>query len=189
LNEYSPDESGLNQIRDALDNFYSRYVVNGISISEQLSPLISFDMMLVNSLTAKVEIRKTRNLTMSFSNNQLTEVKNNELVIGAGYRFKDVELTLNVGGRKRNLKSDLNLRLDFSTRKQITMIRKLEEAQDQPTAGAIMYTLKLSVDYVLSNRFNVSLFYDQTINDPIVGTAFKTVNAKVGIMLRFTLAT
>ena len=188
-NEYDPDESGLNQIRDALDNFYSRYVVNGVSISEQLSPLISFDMMLVNSLTAKVEIRKTRNLTMSFSNNQLTEVKNNELVIGAGYRFKDVELNLNVGGRKRNLKSDLNLRLDFSARKQITMIRKLEEAQDQPTAGNIAYTLKLSVDYVLSNRFNVSLFYDQTINNPIVGTSFKTVNAKVGIMLRFTLAT
>ncbi len=188
-NEYDPDESGLNQIRDALDNFYSRYVVNGISISEQLSPLISFDMMLVNSLTAKVEIRKTRNLTMSFSNNQLTEVKNNELVIGAGYRFKDVELTLNVGGRKRNLKSDLNLRFDFSTRKQITMIRKLEESQDQPTAGTMMYTFKLSVDYVLSNRFNVSLFYDHTINDPIVGTAFKTVNAKLGITLRFTLAT
>ncbi len=188
-NEYDPDESGLNQIRDALDNFYSRYVVNGISISEQLSPLISFDMMLVNSLTAKVEIKKTRNLTMSFSNNQLTEVKNNELVIGAGYRFKDVELVLNVAGRKRNLKSDLNLRLDFSTRKQITMIRKLEESQDQPTSGAIMYTLKLSVDYVLSNRFNVSLFYDHSLNNPIVGTAFKTTNAKVGITLRFTLAT
>ena len=188
-NEYDPDESGLNQIRDQLNNFYSRYVINGISISEQLSPLISFDMMLVNSMSVKVEVKKTRNLTMSFSNNQLTEVKNNELIIGAGYRFKDVALTISVGGRKRDLKSDLNLRFDFSARKQITMIRKLEEAQDQPTSGNIQYTFKLSADYVLSNRFNVSLFYDQSINNPIVGTSFKTVNAKVGLMLRFTLAT
>ncbi|MBQ5571500.1 MAG: hypothetical protein IIT38_01350, partial [Bacteroidales bacterium] len=66
---------------------------------------------------------------------------------------------------------------------------KLEEAQDQPTSGNIQYTFKLSADYVLSNRFNVSLFYDQSINNPIVGTSFKTVNAKVGLMLRFTLAT
>jgi cell surface protein SprA len=146
-------------------------------------------MMLVNSMTVKVEVKKTRNLTMSFSNNQLTEVKNNELIIGAGYRFKDVALTISVGGRKRDLKSDLNLRFDFSARKQITMIRKLEEAQDQPTSGNIQYTFKLSADYVLSNRFNVSLFYDQSINNPIVGTSFKTVNAKVGLMLRFTLAT
>ncbi|MBQ4216226.1 MAG: cell surface protein SprA, partial [Bacteroidales bacterium] len=189
INEYDPDENGLNHIRDELNNIYSRYVVNGISISEQLSPLISFDMMLVNSMTVKVEVKKTRNLTMSFSNNQLTEVKNNELIIGAGYRFKDVALTISVGGRKRDLKSDLNLRFDFSARKQITMIRKLEEAQDQPTSGNIQYTFKLSADYVLSNRFNVSLFYDQSINNPIVGTSFKTVNAKVGLMLRFTLAT
>lgn len=188
-NEYDPDDNGINYIRDELNNFFSRYIVNGISISEQLSPLISFDMTLVNSLTAKVEIKKTRNLTMSFSNNQLTEVKNNELIIGAGYRFKDVEVLLKVGGRQRNLKSDLNLRVDFSARKQITMIRKLEEAQDQPTAGMIQYTLKLSADYVLSNRFNVSVFYDQSINVPIVGTSFKTTNAKLGITLRFTLAT
>ena len=80
INEYDPDESGLNHIRDELNNIYSRYVINGISISEQLSPLISFDMMLVNSMTFKVEVKKTRNLTMSFSNNQLTEVKNNELI-------------------------------------------------------------------------------------------------------------
>ena len=189
INEYDPDDNGLNHIRDELNNIYSRYVINGISISEQLSPLISFDMMLVNSMTVKVEVKKTRNLTMSFSNNQLTEVKNNELIIGAGYRFKDVALTIKIGSRKRDLKSDLNLRFDFSARKQITMIRKLEEAQDQPTSGNIQYTFKLSADYVLSNRFNISLFYDQSINNPIVGTSFKTVTAKVGLMLRFTLAT
>lgn len=188
-NEYDPRSDGFNYVRDELGNFYSRYIINGVSLNEQISPLISVDVTLVNSLSAKVEIKRTRNMTMSFSNNQLTEVKNNEVVVGAGYRFKDVELVLKAGGKKRDLKSDLNLRFDFSARKQITIIRKLEEAQDQPTAGTISYTWKLSADYVLSNRFNVSLFYDQTINDPIIGLSYKTTMAKFGLTLRFTLAT
>ncbi|MCF0207202.1 MAG: hypothetical protein HUK15_07230, partial [Bacteroidales bacterium] len=171
------------------NNFFSRYIINGIGISEQLSPLISFDMTMVNSFLVKVEVKKTRNLTMSFSNNQLSEVKNNELVIGAGYRFKDVQVVIKAGGRQHNLKSDLNLRFDFSLRKQLTMIRKLEEAQDQPTAGMISLKFTLSADYVLSNKFNVSLFYDHGFNKPIYGTSFPTTNAKLGITLRFTLAT
>jgi cell surface protein SprA len=187
-NEYY-EENGFNIIRDELDNYYSKYQINGMSISEQFSPLISIDMTMVNSFILKMEVKKTRNLNMSFSNNQLTELKTDEYIIGTGYRFKEVEIVIKSGGRQRNFNSDLNIRLDFSIRNTLTIIRKLEEGFNQPTAGNLTYTIKTSADYALSNRFNLRLFYDQVINRPTLGVTFPTSNTKFGITLRFTLAT
>lgn len=187
-NEYY-EVDGFNIIRDELDNFYSKYQINGISISEQFSPLISIDVTMTNSFIAKIEVKKTRNLSMSFTNNQLSEMKNDEYIIGTGYRFKDVEITITSGGKPRNFKSDLNVRFDFSVRNTLTVIRKLEEGFNQPTAGQVTYSIKTSADYILSNRFNLRLFYDQTINKPTLNLTFPTSNTNFGISLRFTLAT
>src|SRR5690554_3276856 len=118
---------------------------------------------------------------MSFSNNQLTDMRNNEYIIGTGYRFKDVEINIKSGGRTRNFKSDLNVRLDFSLRDNLTVTRKLEEGFNQPTAGTQTYTIKASADYVLSNRFNLRLFYDQVINRRTMGVSFKSSNINFGV--------
>ncbi|MCF8365575.1 MAG: cell surface protein SprA, partial [Bacteroidales bacterium] len=72
------------------DNYIPEYQIQQVSIIEQFSPLISFDMTWLNSLMSKFEIKKSRNLSMSFVNNQLTEVVSNEYIVGLGYRFKDV---------------------------------------------------------------------------------------------------
>lgn len=187
-NEYF-EADGFNFIRDELENYYSKYQINGISISEQFSPLLSIDMTMVNSFIIKLEVKKNRNLNMSFSNNQLTELKNDEYILGTGYRFKDVEIAIKSGGRTRNFKSDLNIRFDFSIRNTLTVIRKLEEGFNQPTAGQLTFTIKTSADYVLSNRFNLRIFYDQVINRPTLQVTYPTSNTNFGVSLRFTLAT
>jgi len=192
------ENDGFNYIREVLGqnqegaitygNFYSKYEVNSVNISEQFSPLISFDMTMVNSFIAKVEVKKNRNLSMSFTNNQLTENLTDEFVIGSGYRFKDVEITIKTGGKQRNFKSDLNLRVDFSYRNSLTIIRKLNEEVDQPTAGQRVFTIKTSADYVLSDRFNLRIFYDQVINRPRISLSYPNSNTNFGVSLRFTLA-
>ena len=88
--------------KDANGNYLAKYEIGQISISEQLSPLIKVDMNWKNSLLTSFEIKKTRNLTMSFTNNQLTEVRGTEYIIGGGYRFKDVKLPLKFGNMKKN---------------------------------------------------------------------------------------
>ncbi len=45
------------------------------------------------------------------------------------------QIILNTGGTQRALKSDLNLRLDFSVRDNKTLARKLIENVNQPVAG------------------------------------------------------
>ena len=86
------DYYGLGFIRDYQNNFVPELALNTVAIREDMNPLIGFDGTWVNSLLTRFEIRKSRILALSLANNQLTESLNSELIIGAGYRFKDVAL-------------------------------------------------------------------------------------------------
>ena len=98
-----------------------------------------------------------------------------------------MELRLKVRGESKIFKSDLNIRADFSVRDMMTIVRRIQEADNQLSAGQTNLALKISADYVLNDRFTIRLFYDQTINTPRVSTSYKTLNAKFGFSIRFNL--
>ena len=185
---YKEDVDGNPTARDILNNYLSKNEINQISISEQYSPLISLDVTLHNSIMAKLEIKKSRNLAMSFSNNQLTETTSDEFIIGSGYRIPDVQFSIKAGGKLRDLKSDLNLRADFSIRKNKTTLRKMIENFDQISAGQRIISINLSADYMISTSFMVRIFFDKIITDPFVSSVFPNANTNAGFSLRFTLA-
>ena len=170
-----------------LDNdFRSRKEINTITLSEQFSPLISIDMTWNNSLITKVEIKKDRMVTMSISTKQLTEVNGKELVIGLGYRIKNVSINLRQFNRK--FKSDLALRSDFSYRNNQTSLRYIDTRSSVLTSGQKVFSIKNSADYVINERLNIRFFYDWTKNSPVVSTSYPTSNRQIGISLRLTIA-
>lgn len=173
---------------DVAGNFISANRIDVITISEQFQPLFNIDMTWNNSLLTKIEFKKSRNLSLSFVNNQLTEVTNNEIVIGVGYRFKDVKLNLSSGGRRQQLKSDLNVKMDLSIRDNKTVLRRLDEAINQISTGNRMISINTSADYVINQRFNIRLFFDKTITNPFVSNQFDNSTTNAGVSLRFTLA-
>lgn len=174
-----------NPIRDNSEerNFIPERQITAITISEQLSPLIKVDITWQNSLITNFEIRKSRTLAFSTTNYQLTENRSDEIVIGLGYRFPNVELK--IGGTTRS--SDLNLRADLSIRDSEVIVRRMQEGTHQITSGQNMISIKTSVDYVLSDRLNIRAFYDHQITEPKVSISFPTSNINTGISLRFTL--
>lgn len=184
---YDPDESGLSYIRDLKSNFIPQFEINSVTINEQFSPLINVDLGWKNSLTTRFEYRKSRTITLNMTSNQVADIRNNEITVGAGYRFDDVSIVLNSGAGMRSLKSDLTLRLDLSIRDNKTMARKLIEQVNQPVAGQKIFTLGATADYVLSDRFNLQIYADHTLNDPFVANTFLTSNTNFGFSLRFTL--
>ncbi len=185
---YKETDDGFAYIRDQIGNFLSGKEIGQVSITEQFSPLIGFDMTMSNSLLFKFEWKKSRNLGLSFANNQLTEIMTNEYVIGAGYRIKDVSFSLKIGGKLKPIKSDLNLKADFSIRQNKTTLRKLVENMDQVSAGGRIMSINVSADYQISEKFNVRAFYDHIINKPYVSSQYPNSNINAGISLRFTLA-
>ena len=168
-------------------NFIPMYEINTAIINEQFSPLINIDLGWKNSLTTRLEYRKSRTVTLNLSSNQIADIRNDEITIGAGYRFDDVSVILRSGGGQRALKSDLNLRLDLSIRDNKTIARKLIEDVNQPVAGQKVFTLGLTADYMLSDRFNLQAYADHNLNNPFVANTFKTSNTNFGFSLRFTL--
>ncbi len=185
---YKEDDDGYAFIRDQIGNFLSKKEIGQISITEQFSPLLGIDMTMVNSLLFKFEWKKSRNLGLSFANNQLTEISTNEYIIGAGYRIKDVSFSIKMGGKLKPIKSDLNLKADFSIRQNKTTLRKLVENQDQVSAGGQILSINISADYQISEKFNIRAFYDHIINTPYVSSQYPNSNINGGISLRFTLA-
>jgi cell surface protein SprA len=171
---------------DAAGNFIPERQIMMITVQEVMRPLVGFDATLTNSLLLKVEYNRDRNLSLSMSNYQVTEIRGKEYVVGTGYRFKNVKLPFAVGGTTP--KSDLNLRVDLSLRDNATVIRKMEERQNQVTAGQNILSIKTSADYVLNQRLNVRAFYERVVNTPVISTSFPSANTNAGISLRFTLA-
>ncbi|MDX8338758.1 cell surface protein SprA [Draconibacterium sp. IB214405] len=181
-------EDGYTMVRDLADNFVPAYDFNTVSIVEAFNPLINIDIMWLSDLTTRGEIKRTRNLNMSLSNNQLTEILSNEYILGVGYRFTRMDLIIKTKNSQQAYSNDLNVRADISYRKTKTLLRQLDEANDQITAGQGNFTLKTYADYRLSDKFEMRVYYDRIINDPFTSLSYRTTNANFGVSFRFTLA-
>jgi cell surface protein SprA len=107
----------------------------------------------------------------------------NEIVIGTGYKFAKVKLPF-----EKVPASAVNVRFDFSFRDNLTVIRKIVENTNLPTAGQRVISIKTSADYNLSQNLTLQFYYDQVINTPKIQTSFPTGNVSTGLRLRFNLA-
>jgi cell surface protein SprA len=109
------------------------------------------------------------------------------MVFGLGYRFTRMDLIIKTKKSQKAYSNDLNIRGDISFRNNKTILRKIVEQDDQLTAGQNSITLKTTADYMLSDRFQLRLYYDKILNRPQVGS-FNTSNTNFGVSFRFTLA-
>lgn len=172
---------------DTAQNFIPKYDIQQITISEQLAPLIGFDMTWKNSLQTRFEIKRDRTITLAYSNIQVTEVRGIEYTLGLGYKFKRVTLPFRIGGKKK-LSNDMTVKVDLNLRENTTILRKVVEGTNQPSAGTTTLSVKVSADYPVNDRFNVRAFYDFSSNEPFVSTSYPTSYTNAGIAIRFTLA-
>ena len=155
---------------------------------ETFSPLINLDIMWMSDLTTRGEIKRTRNLVLAFANNQLTETLSSEYTLGLGYRFTQMDLIIKTKRKQQAYSNDLNIRADISYRKTKTLLRKLDEDRDQLTAGQGAFSIKTYAEYMLSDRFQMRVFFDKIMNNPYTSLSFATSNTNIGVSFRFTLA-
>lgn len=183
---YSVNEDGNPDAIDINGNYITDKQLSVASISEQFSPLINVDMTWNNSLLTRMELRRDRNMSLSFANNQVTEIVGKEYIVGLGYRISNLKLPFKVG--KVEKASDLDLRADISMRDNRTVIRRIVENRNELTAGQRIFSIKFTADYKFSSKLNLRVFYDRVANTPLISSTFPTANTNAGISLRFTLS-
>lgn len=169
-------------------NFIPENLVSTVTISEQWSPFLKIDVTLLNSLAFNIEYKKDRTLSLGLSSRTITEISGREIVGGTGYRIKDVKLGKNIKIKGKPIKSDMNLNLNVSYRKNVNVIRKIDEEVSQPTGGTNIISIKASADYIINERITIKAFYERIMNIPVISSSFPTTNTNAGISLRLMLS-
>ena len=175
-----------NELNPLNGNFYSQTIIGNVNLVEQFNPLIRVDFETKSSFKILAELKKDRALSLSFDNNLLTEVKGIEYVIGTGYRFKDVIFSSKLADSPSGvIKSDINLKIDFSYRNNKTIVRYLDYNNNQLGGGQNIWTFKLSADYSFSKNLTAILYYDHSFSKAVISTSFPMTNIRGGFTIRY----
>lgn len=182
--DYDRDPNGRDN--NGAGNFYNKYIISNVNLTEQFNPLIRVDFEMKNSVKILAELRKDRTLNMSFDNNLLTEVKGNEYVVGLGYRIKDVVINSSLADNPTNtIKSDINLKADFTLRKNETIVRYLDYDNNQLGGGQNIWSVKFTADYAFSKNLTAIFYYDHSFSKAVISTAYPLTNIRTGFTLRY----
>ena len=208
--------NGLGFIEDATTGNpspSSMFNVSQVSINEAFSPLLGLDLTFNNNMTLKGEYRQTRVMNLSMTSIQLNEAVSKDWVIGMGYRMNNFHL-FGMGGKRKAVKSkgkgsadkqknssnassnrnsygtnhDLNLRLDFSFRKQAAIVRDIASMISSASSGNNALKLSFSADYTLSKMLTMSFYYDRQTNTPLLSSSsYPTTTQDFGLSIKFSL--
>ena len=168
-------------------NFIPFYQVPSVTISEQLNPFIGIDAAFTNNLTTRFEFRKSRTVSLSMIDYQVAETRSTEYVVGLGYRIRGLKLPFSVFGITR-LKNDLNMKVDVGLRDDKSTNHYLALNQEIVTRGARVITISPSIDYIVSEKLTLRLFYDRRQSIPYVSNSFPITTTRAGLTLRFIFA-
>jgi len=167
-------------------NYVPYFLVPNITIGERFEPLIDFDMQFTNQVTARLGFKKSRTLSLSLIDFQLSEMRSTEFEISAGFRKRGLFSFIKWKGKP--LDNDASFRLDFSIADDITSNSRLDQTQALPTAGQKIITINPTIDYVVSNRVSIKLYFDQRRVIPKISTSPPNTNTKAGVQIRISLA-
>lgn len=186
---FRPDAANHPTLRDTVrtGDFYPKYQIAQITITENFQPLIGIDATMQNNITFRVEYRKMRTMSLSLLNNRLSQMNSTEFTIGVGWRITKPIIPIVTKGNKQ-LNNDLNIRFDFNIRDNFTILYDLDGQDPQPSVGMTNISIKPNIDYQLNDKVNLRLFFDRMVNRPYISNTFPNANSNGGISIRFTLA-
>jgi cell surface protein SprA len=186
-----PFHAGYPYFRDTLTgNYIPFFLVPNITIHEEFRPLIAVEMTFVNQLTANLEYRKSRDLSLSLVDYQLAESRSTQYIIGMNWRKRNLPILRNIkiGKNGKKMTNDITFRFDFSLRDDATANSKLDQNTSFGTGGQKVVTLSPSIDYVLNSRVNIKLYFTQNRLEPKIATTAPVTNTKAGVDIRISLA-
>jgi cell surface protein SprA len=184
-NYLTPSELNIDTAAGQTD-IAAKYIIRNVSISERFAPLIGVEVTLTNNLTTSIKYNKDRMLNLALGARQLNEQIGEEFTFGVGYRTKKLKIPL---GRTRQiiLENDLNFRMDFSIRENVTKIRNLDRESNEPVLGQTIYSFRPSIEYQINEKLQLRIFYDRRQTDPLTSNQFPTVISSGGFSLRYTI--
>lgn len=169
-------------------NYIPYFLVPNITMQEQFVPLFGIEVTTNKKLNLKFEYKKSRTLSMSLIDYQLSESRSTEWTFGGAWRKRGVNLPFKLPGMKgKKLNNDLNLKLDLSVRDVATSNSRLDQSNAYGTGGQKEVVIQPAVDYVINNRINIKFFFDQRKVIPYISTSAPMTTTRAGVNVRISL--
>ncbi len=184
---YDPQNPGA--FYPGTNNFVNRIDLGTVSFYEQYNPLIGIDFTMMNSLGGRIAFKKSRNIVLSFTNDQITEIDGNELNVGLSYHVKGLKLAIKnfTGKPARKYNTDLNLKLDVGIQDNKTILQQIDQEDNQISAGSRQYTVNFAADYLLSQNLQLRAYFNWNENNPYVSSQYLNSTTSGGLTLRFLI--
>ncbi|SKC41742.1 cell surface protein SprA [Ohtaekwangia koreensis] len=183
-------------IEDYNTSYYSKtvdgspvpvYVISQVILSEQFSPLVGISARTKSKVTASLQYKTRRDLTLTVSNAQVTEISTKDIAFEIGFTRNNMKLPFKSQGRTVVLKNDLTFRLNTTVSDTRTIQRKIDDVNTL-TSGAISIQIRPTVSYVVNKKLNLQFYFTRSINEPLVSSSYRRATTNAGVQVRFSLA-
>lgn len=189
LNYYDPLHlSTPGFINPTTGNFIPFYMIPNITITEQFQPLIGVDMTTITQNNLRFQYAKSRTLSLSLTDYQVSEVNSTQIMIGGSWRKRNANLSFLPGSGKARQGNDLNISLDLAFRNDLQNNSVLDQSSSYSTGGQKVISISPSIDYILNSRINLKLYFDQQRVIPYISTTAPMTTTSAGLQIRVSLA-
>ncbi|MBQ9533788.1 MAG: cell surface protein SprA [Prevotella sp.] len=192
----------------------SMYNVSTASINEQLQP-IAIDVTFPSGMTAGIDYKQNRVLTLSMTSMQINETRSNDWSAKWGYKINDFSFKFG-GNSHRKVKSknkgneedennqsqssqkssqkkngvnhDLNLNFTLTYRQQAAIIRDIASMTSTASSGNKNLKFSFMADYTLSKLLTMTFYYEHQGNTPLLSSSsYPTTTRDFGFSMKFSL--
>lgn len=171
---------------DDENRLVSVYQINQVMISEQFVPLIGVNLRTISNISARMEFRKSRTLSLGMSNAQVAETTNKDITLDFGYTKTGFKLPWRVQGRTITLENDVTFRVAASFRDSNSIQRKINDT-DTVVPGNTTFQIRPQMSYKINNQLDLTMYFERNTTQPKVGS-FRRNTTAFGVQLRFGLA-
>ena len=170
-------------------NYVPYFLIPNITISESFSPLVGIDITFMNQSNIRFDYSRTRQLSLSLVDYQVSEVSSTEYSLGFNWTRHNAKLPFLPKPKKttEGVGNDLTFGLDLAMSDQLNSSTTLDQTNNYSTGGQKVISIAPSINYVLNNRINLKFFFNQTRNVPYVSTTPPIVMTSAGIQIRMSL--
>lgn len=172
-------------------SFVPFFYVPNTTITEQFNPLIGIDATTKTGANIHFSYVKGRSVSLSLVDYQVSEVHNSGFTLGGTYRKKGIVLPFKVPFTSKDthrLDNDLTFKLDLSILNNSTSNSVLDQNLTTPVAGNKTIKIQPAVDYVISKKVDVRLYYDRTRIIPYISSSPPSSLTRMGFEFKINLA-
>lgn len=177
------------------NNFIPYFLVPNITIEEKFSPLLGINFSLKNQVSVRFEYIKSRTLSLSLIDYQLSEMRSSGVSFSGSWRVRGFSLPFNINlfnktsdSTSSKSESDVKFSIDFSITDNVTSNSRLDQSNAFATQGQKVITINPTIDYVLSNRIQLKFYFDQQRTIPYISSSAPMVNTRAGVQVNISLA-